>query len=79
MGMQALNMAQATMDETIRQGQDLNQRMVQVLENLASILPKPPRPADPEPDTTVVEPTPDPEDPPKKPTTPIFGGESEEE
>ncbi len=72
MGTQALNMAQTTMNETIRQGQELNQRMTQLLATIAPILPQSPQPVDPEPST------PDPEDPPKKPpTAPIFGGGSE--
>ncbi len=76
MGMQALNMAQATMDETVRQGQELNQRMAEILETIVPVLP--PRPVDPEPDTTSVESTP--EVPPKTPpTAPIFGEGSEEE
>lgn len=78
MGMQALNMAQATMDETVRQGQELNRRMEQVLETIAPILPRPPQPVDPEPDMTDFGFTP--KEPPKTPpTAPIFGGESEEE
>ena len=77
MGTLALNMAQTTMDETIRQGQELNQRMVKILETIAPILPRPPPPVDPEPDTSVES---TPEVPPKTPpTAPIFGEGSEEE
>ncbi|KKN46863.1 hypothetical protein LCGC14_0668750 [marine sediment metagenome] len=73
MGMQALNMAQATMDETVRQGQELNQRMVEILETIAPVLP-------PQPGFDRNRPGFAPEASPKTPpTAPIFGEGSEEE